>query len=195
MERIVYSKYSAERDEKFAIRTDIIKKEDDTMVVRKYPLEKSGEQHVKKIYEWSHRLQEEYPKGQFQVNRCKNIDGGVEFEYLTGQTLQEKIRTMAAAGDEDGIEQMIASYVARIRQEKTWIRFKKTPEFIQIFGDVKISDGALCQKVTNIDMIFSNIILRGDVWSFIDYEWTFDFPIPIDFVLYRAFYLALSCRM
>lgn len=36
-------------------------------------------------------------------------------------------------------------------------------------------------KGVDIDLIFSNIMVQGNTWIVIDYEWTFDFPVPVDF--------------
>ena len=57
---------------------------------------------------------------------------------------------------------------------------------------VDLPPEATILALTNMDRIFSNILLTGEEWSFIDYEWTFDFPVPIHFVLYRAFFLAAN---
>ena len=42
-------------------------------------------------------------------------------------------------------------------------------------------------------MIFSNIILdenekENGKWTVLDYEWVWDFAIPVQFVIYRALY-------
>ena len=29
-------------------------------------------------------------------------------------------------------------------------------------------------------------MVQGNTWTVIDYEWTFDFPVPVDFLLWRA---------
>lgn len=79
-------------------------------------------------------------------------------------------------------------YLERMTQGEDWIPYERTEAFVQVFGDVTLPEGQKCRKVTNIDMIFSNVVLEGDSWHLIDYEWTFDFPIPLNFVLYRTFF-------
>jgi hypothetical protein len=80
---------------------------------------------------------------------------------------------------------IINSFCDTLRSLKDLTDFKKTPEFTEIFGDVALEEGLKCMPVTDVDLIFSNLILDGG-WNVIDYEWTFDFPIPVDFVIYRA---------
>ena len=39
--------------------------------------------------------------------------------------------------------------------------------------------------MSNIDLVPANILILKDRQVVIDYEWTFDFPVPADFILYR----------
>ena len=61
-----------------------------------------------------------------------------------------------------------------------------TDDFIKWFGNVKLQDKVISLTVTNIDMNFSNIILHDNESTCIDNEWIFKFPIPLDFVWWRA---------
>ncbi len=38
--------------------------------------------------------------------------------------------------------------------------------------------------VSNIDMICDNVVMTRP-YTLLDYEWTFEFPVPCEFVLYR----------
>ncbi len=42
------------------------------------------------------------------------------------------------------------------------------------------------RKVSDIDMIFSNVICTDKGYELIDYEWTFEFPVPVKFLKYRC---------
>ena len=44
--------------------------------------------------------------------------------------------------------------------------------------------GLTCTDVTNIDMICDNVVMTRP-YTLLDYEWTFEFPVPCEFVLYR----------
>lgn len=66
--------------------------------------------------------------------------------------------------------------------------FRMTEQFQMVFGNVQFAQPMLCRAVSDIDMIFSNAIECGDGYELIDYEWTFDFPVPVKFVQYRCLY-------
>lgn len=190
MNRMIFTKYSAERDRKFAIRTDIVKKEDGNLEVEKRALYPEGQAHVSGIFRWYELLSKEYEEGQFLVNHCRKIPEGVGLSYLTGDTLQQRMEQLAREGKEQEISDYVEQYLERMTQGSNWIPFEKTESFVQVFGNVDFPKMLKCRRVTNIDMIFSNIVLEGKDWHFIDYEWTFDFPVPLHFVLYRACFLA-----
>lgn len=190
MNRMIFTKYSAERDRKFAIRTDIVKKEDGSLEVEKRALYPEGQEHVAGIFRWYELLSKEYGKEQFLVNHCRKIPEGIGLSYLTGDTLQERMEQLARDGKEQEISSYVEQYLERMTHGSSWVPFEKTDRFVQVFGDVDLPETLKCRRVTNIDMIFSNIVLQGMDWHFIDYEWTYDFPVPLHFVLYRACFLA-----
>jgi hypothetical protein len=45
--------------------------------------------------------------------------------------------------------------------------------------------------VNNIDLLFDNILIADGKKYVIDYEWTFEFPVPVDFILYRTIHYYL----
>lgn len=192
MKQLVFTKYSAERSRKFAIRTDIIRENKEFLTVEKRALYPEGRAHIRNICHWYQLLQEEYKAEQFVVNRCEETAQGVRLEYLTGETLQERMERLNEQGQEAEIETYIEEYLKRMMQGHTREKFQQTEGFCKVFGEVSLPEQLECQKVTNIDMIFSNILLEGENWHFIDYEWTFSFPVPIHFVLYRAFLMAAA---
>ena len=61
-EELLFLKYSVERDEKYRIRTEIIKKSDGTKIVRKVPYTEEAKAHVEKIKHWEEVLSEQLQK-------------------------------------------------------------------------------------------------------------------------------------
>ena len=45
--------------------------------------------------------------------------------------------------------------------------------------------------VADYDMVFSNILVDGDTWKLLDYEWTYEKQIPIKELAFRALYCYL----
>lgn len=59
-----------------------------------------------------------------------------------------------------------------------------TEDFEKVFGKVELPENLTCSEITDIDMICDNIMLTDPI-TIVDYEWTFEFPVPCEFVLYR----------
>ena len=48
--------------------------------------------------------------------------------------------------------------------------------------------------VTNLDWIFGNLMETEDGTQIIDYEWTFDVQVPVEYLIWRAVSLYLHSR-
>ena len=163
-EELLFLKYSVERDEKYRIRTEIVKKSDGTKVVRKVPYGENAVEHVKQIKEWEKVLGEQYASADIKVNQCTLTDKGAEFEFLKGQTLEDKLDEYLENDDFAGFVQELKNYALMVEQITS-------------------------SKAANIDLIFPNIILVDGKWNVIDYEWTFAADIPVKFIIHRAIVL------
>ncbi|MEX0155289.1 hypothetical protein AB2T48_06820 [Clostridium butyricum] len=185
MKQIIYSKYSNERDTKFQIRTDILKNENKDRYVHKIALNTESIKHIDNINNSYLLLTELYKDSKINVPKCTRIDNGVELEYITGKTLSEQL-------DELFFRENYAELVEKIKEYSEIIagynikKFKITDKFMGVFGNVQLPTNLLsAADINNIDLIFDNIIIN-DKWNIIDYEWTFNFLIPINFIIYRA---------
>lgn len=113
-----------------------------------------------------------------------------------GGQSQHLMEQAVAAGDWETVEQMVAAYADRVSGSGGEIPFDRTPEFAEVFGEGKLPEGIPCAAVSDVDMIFSNIFVESgkaaadSAWTVIDYEWTFAFPIPKKYLIYRAIYFA-----
>ena len=166
-EELLFLKYSVERDEKYRIRTEIVRKADGTKVVRKVPYTEAAKAHVEKIKHWEEVLKLRYKSAGISVNRCTFTEKGAEFEFLKGETLEDVLDDYLAKDDLAGFITEIQNYVKKLEQ---------------------IAD----PKVNNVDLIFSNIIINDGKWNVIDYEWTFEADIPLKFIVHRA--IVLYCE-
>lgn len=203
MERTIYVKYSNERAENFRIRTDIVTDESGEKKVYKYALTKAAEPHIRHIGEIYQTLTAAYAGSGISFcpaetqmldesgDACRSVS-----PFLTGTALQDVLERMLDCGDTDGIERILQAYITRVRETGGSRPFAPTPEFVSVFGEC-VPDGAYdSADASDIDMIFSNIFVEDKnaasdgAWTVIDYEWTFDFPVPKAFVIYRAFYFA-----
>ena len=60
-----------------------------------------------------------------------------------------------------------------------------TEDFLEVF---KVSSKVKfhCHDKTNLDIIFSNLFVIENELVAIDYEWLFNFPIPLEYLLFRV---------
>lgn len=212
MERTIYSKYSNERAKRFCIRTDITVDDGGEKKVYKYALSAEGRTHIARIATFCRKLDEAYRADQITFCSCTANREGAEadyvmFPFLAGTTLQDVIKHLADAGDNETLEMILEEYIRRLGEGGGDEPFAVTQEFEEVFGTLTEADrkvlaragksAHVSAKVSDVDMILSNLFTEAsdkDVtrakWQVIDYEWTFDFPIPKGFLIYRGLYFA-----
>ena len=191
-EELLFLKYSVERDEKYRIRTEIVKKCDGTKVVRKVPYTKEAKSHVNKIKHWEEVLKKQYEPANVSVNRCTLTAKGAEFEFLKGRTFEDVLDEYLTQNDFAGFVGEIRAYTQKLEEILKPAPFEESEKFKEIFGEISFETPQAAAEINNIDLIFPNIILTDDKWNVIDYEWTFDFQIPLKFIIHRA--VVLYCR-
>lgn len=183
MREIIFSKYSNERGRSFAIRTDILE-ENGKRWLEKTWLYPEGKAHVLNMPKWNQKLDQLYSEIPFVSNKCEAGENCVRLEYLEGETLTEYLDDLLERGRKEEAEAALTDYLAKVQQIHNKEPFTVTEEFKKVFGNVQLPKGLTCTQVTNIDMICDNVVLTRP-YTLLDYEWTFDFPVPCEFVLYR----------
>ncbi len=183
MAQLIFSKYSNERSRRFAIRTDIMEEADKSRYVKKTALSPEGEKHVERIGLWGKKLEALYGSF-FFFNRGKVEEGSLYLEYVEGRTLEAVLDELCVKGETEKAAGMLREYLDKVKKMYSGERFIVTDSFREVFGGGAFSGEFSCGPITNIDMVCSNLVL-GEKPTVLDYEWTFDFPIPCEFVLYR----------
>ena len=184
--RIVYAKFSTMRRPERRIRTDLLVDERGAPVIRKSPTSAAGQAHVAGLQRHFEQLSRLCAGTRFAVNRCELRAGGAEFEFLAGPTLADEALDRLRRNDRAGFLAAMADFCAAVQALATE-EFRPTAEFRAVFGAVRLPPGLKSASVTDVDLILPNLIARDGRWHVIDYEWTFDFPIPVGYVLYRTF--------
>lgn len=189
MTEIIYSKFSNERDRRFAVRTDILD-ENGRSFVKKSALYPEGKQHETNMLRWYEELSNLYEKAPFTCNFCEKGEDGVFFEYIDGKTMEEALDELLAADRVQEAQEHLMKYASIVQELHSQDAFEMTEEFRKVFGDIQEEiQGNLwkCAKITNIDLVCGNLILAEKPVA-VDYEWTFDFPIPALFLVYRIIF-------
>lgn len=182
---IIFTKYSNERREQFRIRTDICEDEEGCRTIRKTAAVPQAWQHISKLQEQYLWLRSDLKGTGLSVNVCESCQGGVSFPYLNGRTFEELLDELLAKNRISELTEKIGAYFSMFSCEEP---FAVTPQFTEVFGEVSFDRPQHSRAVSDIDMIFGNAIETEDGFELIDYEWTFDFPVPVKFIWYRCLY-------
>lgn len=183
MEELIYMKYSNERSRRFAVRTDILE-ENRERFVRKTALYPEGKAHVAGLTDWYQGLTRLYKFVPFSCNKCEWEGSSVRLEYVEGQTLEEELDGLLKSGRTEEASAKLTQYLKDVKSICMGSTFTKTEMFSQVFGDTELPEGMESARITNIDMVCANLVMTQPP-TVLDYEWTFDFPVPREYVLYR----------
>ena len=184
-----YCKFSNDRAPEYRIRTEL-----DLIGgrVRKYPQTRAAEEHIRrmadsaaqlaaryavtgwtgeghpKLPEMNRKKEEKEMQETAQVPKTLRIapcvltaDGGVEFPYVSGRPLESLLDESLQEGDGERFLGLLNEYRERVGQ------------------------GSL-RQISDYDMTFSNLLVDGEIWTAIDYEWAVPRSIPVEELLFRS---------
>jgi len=183
-----YVKYSNDRAPEYAVRTEIAVEDrfvgrpgqyGGMVCVRKYPMNREAEGHVRGMVDAYESLVERYQGSGLEINRCGLVEDGssvyVQFEYVPGVPLSELMDRCLEKDDLDGFYSYFRQYVERIGYNSEY-------------------------PAADFDLAFSNILVQEGIpgegqetaqWTLIDYEWTFGRAIETKELAFRAVYCYL----
>ncbi|MGE7986533.1 hypothetical protein [Lysinibacillus fusiformis] len=178
----VYSvRYSLNRKKEYQIKT-VIYEENGIISVTKEPFTKYGYNHICNIYNNYELLKNS------TMNLAAPVLKGnvIAFPFIVGESLDEKLIKHVNEEDIKGFKDKIIWFKTMLEKDEQ-IDFIVTEPFERIFGTDYNLAGSRSLRVSNIDSNFDNLIINSNnEITVIDYEWVFDFPIPLDFILYRS---------
>lgn len=188
----IFSKFTRERDPRFQIETSIYLENGEKFAAKR-PLSEASAAHVAALYENYRYFRE---NGVELFVPCEPFGDGVRFPFIKGVTYYTQILEAVEAGNRNKFDELIEEYkkLVELSCAGEAEAFAPTEEFTAIFGNQEILAGKKAYRKLDIDLTFDNLILtpEGDN-KVIDYEWMFDFSMPLEFVYYRAA-LALYVR-
>lgn len=166
---VVYAKFSNDRAPKWAIQTKMVRSAPNQLSVEKIPDTAAAYGHMQNTQRAYALLTKRYEGTKIKMNKCTakegNIENGLVFEYCKGVTLEAMLDDCLGKADVQGFKELVHEYME-------WLRYGEDEN----------------QAVSNIDFIFPNILVDGDIWHVIDYEWTFEKYVPAKEIAFRAFY-------
>lgn len=179
---IVYAKYNRSRREKYRISTVVYRK-DERYYVSKKALNEAAKEHIL-------RLKDNEERFNGSLGKLHVIEGEIrreeyQIDYIEGTDIDSYLFRLRHKKEEllSEICKILLEYLKP--DESELCDFYLTEEFKNIFGSTT-PEYCKSLKVTNVDIIFSNLRLRDGKMYCFDNEWVFDFPIPYEYVIWRV---------
>lgn len=192
MDKIIYSRISGERDISLQVMTQIIKTDDGKRVI-KSALHPSGSGHLKRIIHNGESLRNVF-KDKADICKAELSDDHIEFEFIEGGSLDSRLEQACMTNDENEIIRVLSSYYELIKVMDSNTAFTMTEDYQSVFGDA--DPGSVpAGNVVDIDLLPSNVIIRNGRYCIIDYEWVFEFPVPLDYVFWKGVFSSVSFSM
>ena len=190
--KVIYTKASVERKPEYRQQT-LILQEGENRFARKTAVGETAKEHLRDYGRNYRRLTEgAAAAGRVTAVACReNEDGSVDFPFCTEPVLSELLAGKTA---EDYIRAM-ADLKNALTETYGAAPFERTEAFTAFFGSEEAFAGEEALGVTNADLNFDNVFCRETgkdgrlQYTVIDYEWILPFPVPVSYLLYRAFML------
>lgn len=110
------------------------------------------------------------------------------FDWAEGKTLASQFEKALLNKDEGGMITAIERALALLQQQTvTMHNFSSDKAYRAIFGGA-YNNQLPALEVGYLDFNLDNFIFKNKSLTLIDYEWVFDFPLPLDYVLNRIFF-------
>nr|MCR5273084.1 hypothetical protein [Lachnospiraceae bacterium] len=216
-EKILYARFSNDRAKDKGIRTLVTVDSDSNPHVYKLSDSMFSDCHIKCIENTYKMLNDTYSEkmtkedeygGQFpkiSANDYSNANDKsweltrgrnevIELDFVDGKTLEDLLDKNLSDGKIERFFELAKKYAAVINSARDLKKFEMTPEFKKVFGDIKseVLQTLDATSVADIDMIPANIVVSGNEWLILDYEWTFTFPVPTNYIIYRGLHYYLA---
>ena len=183
---VVFSRGSADRKPEFQLITTI-SRDGKKFTAKKTVARKAARNHIASFSE-KYQLLSGASK---LISPAKIVNQSVdslEFEFVTGTSLQYSFEEAVAQGNMKtllSVFEMIMKAIDSYPAQKVSPN-KSSAEFIAVFGE-SYNNLTPCIQPACIDLNLDNIyLLPSKKLKLIDYEWVFDFPVPVDFIKLRV---------
>jgi hypothetical protein len=172
------------RLEKFQTKT-ILDTENGRQVIWRCPITETALPFINTIAD-REKASQEYLKGHFDVLCGTLQDGCLKYDYLPYRSLLQIIELQFRQNHPLVADKIIKTYVDKIKALQSTYTVPK--EFYRTVGlnDAYDNTKLLCLCCGLLDLTPRNIFVNDEHWIVIDSEWSFDFPIPVAFLLFRA---------
>ena len=175
---VSYCKFSNDRAPRYQITTQLRVNARGEKEIVKRPATAEARAHVERLPLLYEKLKKRYEDGRLEIAPCRletpaaaQASGGdaapafpsVIFPFIKGRPLEALLDDCLTRGDNGGFAALLREFY-----ERTGYRAE--------------------QPIADYDMTFANILVDGDTWTAVDYEWAMERPMAAKELLFRALY-------
>jgi GT2 family glycosyltransferase len=189
--KVHYSKYNVERARPFQLSTTVYE-ENGEKYVKKEALTPEAKVHLQEMKRNYRLLSETIIDPRLKLAPIiDESETSLTFAFIEGESLEKRYYKALNEG-EVATHRILQEYVALLEKGFKTTPFTKEhiePQHKALFGSAYLGHfygTTAFEGVSNVDLIFSNLIFKEDSIYIIDYEWVFPIIVPIGYSIYRA---------
>lgn len=174
---IDFVKIGGNRKEEFNIHTIIWS----DGKVSKTPSSTKANAHIKRMVEGSR-----YDIGKIKCLNAEMKGNSLYYDFLNQKSCEYLLLDFIAKNDKKNFFKLIEEIYEAMFYNSFESDEYSTEEFLNVFkvkSDIKFH----CHEKSYLDLILGNMFLIDGEFTVIDYEWIYDFPIPLEYIFYRTF--------
>lgn len=148
--------------------------------VSKTPITPKANSHIKRMFETS--------KQSMGKVRCLNAEikgDSLYYDFINEKSYEYNVIDAIVNNDKDRFFKLVEDAYDAMFYNSFETTEYASEEFLKVFktpSDIKFH----CHEKSILDMIYSNMFKINDEFIVIDYEWSFDFPVPLEYLFYRV---------
>ena len=174
--RTIYTKANDMYCKNFQLGTAILEDSSGHRLVKKFPLCEEAKPHLNKMKQGFDAFGGRY--GQYVLAPVRQDSEGLHFDYISGETGTTYLLNALKKDGTTGVLREMKKLLENLPAPDC--EFVSSADFCSCFGEERIPQGIPACSKSFFDFTSGNIILQGKQWFFIDYEWFFPFPVPVD---------------
>ncbi len=187
---LIYSKAASNRRLAFAIYTNIYKSRLGLRTIKGALFEEGIEQMDRLVASYD-SLRTTYSGTEVTIPRVERRDDmtclldfaeGRSFDEILDESLEHGMLAQVSTQMIEMLEELLVP----LGLEGSAQEFIPDEECMRFFGPVSLNHPMHVASGLDMDSVFSNVIVTKTGYALIDYEWTYTFPLPIEFLVYRA---------
>lgn len=185
MERKIYVKINDRYIKNYRVATSIIQG-NNTRYITKEALSEEAQIHLQNMFEGYEKLNQYFPN--LHICDIEKKGEKIYFPFIEGEQLTSRFFRAMRDNDKLAYYQCLDFQLNLLKTtEENQCEFTFTDEFINTFGYYSELEGVRAYKFCSFEITANNILMPYDSKPvLIDYEWCFDFPVPMDLIKYHA---------